>query len=372
MARRKGGADAASHVPDESLATASGKDLVEPPSHVADPAASGHDDSSGRTSGRPARRKKRVSILRKSWRPVLLFVIMAVCGGYGLHYKALSSPDDGLSLPPPVSLDIFFTSRNVSASLTDTATAGDLNSTSNVGIQLQVPANTKLAILVLSTAYAPGFMQVRVLQDGASKFEVFPENRHIGEREYGVAYTLAPTQAVPRDVTLRFGPFYSSNNITLTKDTFYISLPEIGFQDYGLSMIPSSVLVQKYNLRFYAPRNLDITEGLSGANPLFENWPIKQITPGGAFDGEDYVWHDSGELEPSVEATYELGVAAEGNSAFLSGILFGLSGAAAIALIQEFPEIFPGGWLPTFKRRRMRSKNRADGADVAKGLQDTG
>jgi hypothetical protein len=94
------------------------------------------------------------------------------------------------------------------------------------------------------------------------------------------------------------------------------------------------------------------------ASPIFQAQPVKNITPIGTIEGDSYVWRSTGELEPTFETTIESTVTNESNSAFLSGIFFGLAGAATIALVQEFPEVFSTarpGWFPTFKRRRRRT-----------------
>jgi hypothetical protein len=301
--------------------------------------------------------RKSTSLLRKSWRPLLLCIIAAVTGIYGVHYKRLATPDtagDPL-IQHVTSLDVFCSNPRMSVELTDIATNDAVSAVSNVSIRVQVPPNTvRPSIFILSSAHIPGLPRLQLLSQSGSNLEVAPAGQHSSSPEYGGTFTLSGGKPGQRDVTFQLRPFQIGPDVFESNDATYASLPNIGFEDYGINMVPAALYTRGYGALFFAPRKLFITESLQEAFPILQSEPIKQITPGGALVGSDYVWHDTGVLEPTFETTYETGVTQENNAAFLSGILFGLAGAAVIALIQEFPESLPGRWFPTFKKRRRR------------------
>jgi hypothetical protein len=76
---------------------------------------------------------------------------------------------------------------------------------------------------------------------------------------------------------------------------------------------------------------------------------ISSVLPAGSLQGDNYIWHATGSLEPYLSATDPESVDSENNYAFLSGITFGVGGAAAIALLQELPKEIS----VSYKRRKI-------------------
>ena len=89
---------------------------------------------------------------------------------------------------------------------------------------------------------------------------------------------------------------------------------------------------------FWIPKRFSVTETLGLAAQIFRNNEINYITPPGELIGDTYVWHANTALEPDFKVSNEDALANESNAAFLSGIFFGIAGAALIALIQEVPK----------------------------------
>jgi hypothetical protein len=91
---------------------------------------------------------------------------------------------------------------------------------------------------------------------------------------------------------------------------------------------------------FYIPSKLSITETQSRLAADIANQQVNHITSGGQANGPDYTWQGSTYLEPIFQTTNSDALQSESDYAFLSGILFGVAGAAAIAFLQEIPETF--------------------------------
>jgi hypothetical protein len=85
------------------------------------------------------------------------------------------------------------------------------------------------------------------------------------------------------------------------------------------------------------------------------------MTPPGQINGANYSWRASdNSLEPIFQFTNPDAVDAQSNDAFLSGIFFGIAGAAAIALLQELPESLSRPSLRFFRKRRVAESGRRE------------
>jgi hypothetical protein len=117
---------------------------------------------------------------------------------------------------------------------------------------------------------------------------------------------------------------------------------------------------------FWTPAKLSITEAQRNLVLTAANQPINS-TPSAQPDGPDYVWHGSTYLEPVFQVANGDALRSESDSSFLSGILFGIAGAAAIAFIQEIPDTFSKPvWWSRRKRKRKSSFQNATGIRVTK------
>ena len=89
---------------------------------------------------------------------------------------------------------------------------------------------------------------------------------------------------------------------------------------------------------FWRPANFSATEVLDDATPFLGSEQIDYMTPSPTIQGTNYVWQSNTGLEPTF-ATSDLNVAASQSSeAFISGVAFGVVGAAFIAILQELPK----------------------------------
>lgn len=112
---------------------------------------------------------------------------------------------------------------------------------------------------------------------------------------------------------------------------------------------------------FGCPYNIShYTEVIDNMVPALKDEQIDYTIPSVNSGGDiDYTWNSNGisGLEPIFKATNPDAVDSQNQAAFISGIAFGVAGAAAIAIIQELPKD------PGFKRRR---KSPSQDGDTAK------
>jgi uncharacterized membrane protein len=87
--------------------------------------------------------------------------------------------------------------------------------------------------------------------------------------------------------------------------------------------------------------NISYTEVIESIAPALNNEPIDySIPPVDNSSDIDYRWHSNGVsgLDPIFKATDPNAVNFQNQAAFISGIAFGVAGAAAIAIVQELPK----------------------------------
>jgi hypothetical protein len=247
-----------------------------------------------------------------------------------------------------------------------------------------MPASDRIgSILVLSNGPA---------EDGYNYYHLSSPPLNRVERDgfpyFDGYYASQSTVPNPRDLQvsreLVLGDFQTPAVIEQTNAAIYGHLPLIGDLDvadgdspavlaeeqahanelrdvvYGPVTDSSSQLPSSYSTPyggraelFWIPRNFSISETLETVTPFFlQNEQPDYITPPGKFSEGNYVWEANTDLEATFESTNQDAAQAESNNAFLSGIIFGVAGAAAIALVQEIPETFSmPAWWPLGKRR---------------------
>jgi hypothetical protein len=112
-----------------------------------------------------------------------------------------------------------------------------------------------------------------------------------------------------------------------------------------------------YSVPLNRPYSISCTELLSDIAPALRNEEIIYANPNPNSSNDlDYVWQSSSGLEPTFKATDTAAVDSQNQAAFISGIAFGVAGAAAIAVVQELPKELPSAtWWPRLKRRRKSS-----------------
>jgi hypothetical protein len=182
---------------------------------------------------------------------------------------------------------------------------------------------------------------------------------------------------------IRWYDFFNVSYVQQTNAHIYGHLPAIGTLDQSLGGYAASpaVAVQSYKnapytirnivlnssgdpgKQFYIPAKLTIEENLPDLAAMIAKQQVNYMIPAGKASGPDYFWQGYTYLEPIFKATNDDALQSESDSAFLSGVLFGIAGAAAIAFVQEIPETFdkPVWWSRRKRRRKASSQNPADG-----------
>jgi hypothetical protein len=121
---------------------------------------------------------------------------------------------------------------------------------------------------------------------------------------------------------------------------------------------------------FWTPAKLSITEDQSGVAATIASQQINYMTPTGQASEQSYngyAWQGSTYLDPVFQTTKDDALQSASNYAFLSGILFGVAGAAAIAFVQEVPEPFPlQVWWSRRKRKREASRRNSTDHGITK------
>jgi hypothetical protein len=92
---------------------------------------------------------------------------------------------------------------------------------------------------------------------------------------------------------------------------------------------------------FGCPFHSSYTEIIQNIVPALKNEQIDYMNPlVNSTSGVDYIWHSDSTfgLDPIFKATDPNAVDSQNQAAFISGIAFGVAGAAAIAVVQELPK----------------------------------
>ena len=329
--------------------------------------------------------------LFKGWRPLAFLLIAAVATLTGLYFKALSEPgaeSKQFASQPPQIMDAFVNNPLISVHISadvvqrPSLTSADLT----YELTVHIPAFSKASVVLILSNRAPstemGFAFHRLTPPPLKRI------RAGGPQELGGYYAAEiPIHGQGKHSgTLEefFAAFSTPAVIEETNSATYGHLPYVGSIQLPPLQVP--VLGEEYANRrslrdivpypvsnksdwwrpsayntpyggratlFWYPEGYSITETLFDAVPYFGHEPLNYITPPGQFIGESYVWRSATELEPTFESTDQGASQTESNDAFLSGILFGVAGAATIALVQEVPETFSlPAWWPLGKRRR--------------------
>lgn len=323
--------------------------------------------------------------LFKGWRPLAFLLIAAFASLTGFHFKSLGNPgseDEQFANQPPQTVDVFVSNPRISVQVNAAIQQGSSTIVSYYAM-VEMPATVKSGrLLVLSDWPA----------DQSTFYPLSSPSKHAqiaGEPDFDGYYASEIALSRPRERpiaprTLRLGTFYTRAVVDVTKAAIYGHLPSIEDLDYADTRAPAALgeeephasklrdvvadpvpkngkaeqLPATYSTPydgtaelFWTPNNFSVNETLGDALRFFRYNQLTSITPPGTFSGEDYVWHSSSDLEPTFESTNESAAEAETSDAFLSGIIFGVAGAASIALVQEIPETFS---MPAWRSHRKR------------------
>jgi hypothetical protein len=376
----------------------------------------------------PTKRQAEPWALRH-WRPLMVLIILLISAGIGFYYKSYADPGhEGMTFAskPPQRLDIYVSDPRVSvqATLDIACTSGNSNSTSCTSPFAQTYAYLDLAFKAPRGAGHAEILVISNLTGGDYDFNAVPrrygtlDNRsvlrgHIYETRNTLGYLkmihlgdrgIADLQ-IKADESFRI-----PNVLQEVKGVIYGHLPALGSQettgypsdpliltenqpgsryltnliynpaplhvDHGVQPPPN--LVSSYaplhggNLTlFWRPKDFSVAEVLENVTPTFARLSTGYMTPSGSTLGNNYVWNSHVALEPTFKLINQDAVDSQSRAAFISGISFGVAGAAAIALVQELPKDIPlpVEWSVWRGFRRSAKWARSSGRHVAKSIR---
>ena len=357
-------------------------------------------DQTKQASNRHVRKIMRT--LLKGWRALLFLLIVLITGSYAFHYKTLSDPgSESKQLADYAPQEIDFFVSNPSTSIDVSAVL--LPQLDELSVTCYSPPSVKSVTILMLTnvfakfAYGPftgtgyGTYPFSRLEIAPPSARIFSDWQRIINGYFAVAIHLSMPTSDGEEID--FDDFTIRSDLEQTQAYLYGHLPAIGTIDQFTSGFPhfSPILAERYgnalnpirdivldphysstNLSsftktphggpgevFSAPAKISITETQVSLAPAIANQQINYMTPTGQISGQNYVWRGSGYLQPVFQATNVDTLQNESNLAFLSGILFGIAGAAAIAFVQEIPETFsqPMWWSRRKRKRKSSSQN---------------
>jgi hypothetical protein len=375
----------------------------------------------GQTQHASVRKPKRIiPTLLKGWRALAFLLIVLIVGSYAFHYKAISDPGSEskqLADHAPQELDFFASSPGVSIDVNAYITSAiepagttllQPVASNSISITVHAPPHIRSVTILMLTStsrfYGPGefyFSPLKNVQqrnswaqqsiDGffASTFSFSAGTGYtMNDELFGIGGDLEQTNAYLYGHLPAIGAIDQALRYNSPNPFVYLQpgAPAILVErDQNLSYILRDVLLEPTRYGqiisspksyrtpyggpgelFYPPSEFSITETQSGLGSAIENQQVTHITPGGQVDESDYTWQGSGYLEPTLQAANADALQGEGNDAFLSGVLFGIAGAAAIAFVQEIPETFDKSvWWSRRKRKRKSSSQNASESSVS-------
>ena len=341
---------------------------------------------------------KILGTLLKGWRALTFLLITLIVGHYAFHYKGLSDPGSDskqLANHATQEIDFFVSDPNISVNVTTKIQSFQSNfDNESMIMSVQVPPYVKKpTIIILTNSRSliadPVFGYSSRLEAIPSRLAFSPREQQIIDGYYAIITHLSPDE----HLTL---PFFAGNDLEQTNAYLYGHLPAVGTIDqwvksvspWGLlpaSFRPREVLAESYTKSprirdivlvpkspvtpyggpgesFWSPAKLSITETQTNLAATIANQQVNYMTPTGQASGPNYTWQGSTYLEPVFQLTNGDALKSESDSAFLSGVLFGIAGAAAIAFVQEIPETFnrPVWWSRRKRKRESASQNPAD------------
>lgn len=400
---------------------------VELPPTPDHPATNAHDRVQ-QVSGRRVR--KIIRTLLKGWRALVFLLIVLVVGSYAFYYKTLSDPGSEskqLANYAPQEIDFFVSNPNVSIDVDaeiEPASSDFVYDT--VIVSAHAPSYVKsVTILVLSNSSSPTTFTLRGLNEPIAFFhpEAVPSSLATRPQEQqSIDGYFALITSIHPGTDLTLPPFLITTDLEQTGAYLYGHLPAVGPIDQWANTAPQSVpgfphfpavLAESYKNSahrvrdillnpvltvfsfdssaisnpksyrtpyggpgklFWTPAKLSIAETQSNLAATIVNEQINYMTPTGQASGPSYTWQGSTYLEPVFQVTNGDALQSESNYAFLSGVLFGIAGAATIAFTQEIPETFsrPVWWSRRKRKRKSSSQNATGTRVINEGRTPTG
>jgi hypothetical protein len=331
----------------------------------------------------------------KGWRPLALLLILAIGAAAGLHFKILSAPgteDQQFANQYPLKLDILVSNPRISIQVTDgISQTSDDSAVEYVSSKIEVPQHLRGTILVLASlrGHLPRPYSFYRLAPPPPTGD--PSNLQMPINAlFAAEIPVGGFANAPGVFHYDLGLFNTGPVIDYTNGAAYGNLPDIGsfggrnieghlspavlgeedtqpgrlrdivtypVQQRGNPTQPSSYRTPHggAGALFWFPQRFSVSEELINVAPVFHAGPLDYVDPQGALQGDNYIWNSRADanfqptldLQPTFELTNLGATQSESDDAFLAGIMFGLAGAAAIALVQEIPEAFDGPrrWL---------------------------
>lgn len=295
------------------------------PNAVTDLHAAEHDANNRSDELEKAARRRR--LLKGWWRPIVFLAIALLATWSGLHYKSLS--ETAKDFPSN-----FARSQIIHVSV----------SNPNISIHLRIniiwyPGQTfphEYLDLIDTSSTLHGAVSITSNVQQLNVVNSAPDKSVIPIQELHQA----------RGDGLRVGEYVLENGFKVINGTLYMEPPAVQFPqiDYLPAYAPSPIY-SSY-----------ITEYVSTGNFL-ANGQIDMVTPPGTLEEGAYNWRagtDDTPFTPGIIATSLEAASSQSDNAFISGIIFGIAGAAVIAVLQELPDEIP------FRIKRKRKPNPLD------------
>jgi hypothetical protein len=378
--------------------------------HTSAKLASEPDDGPTKANDQSEQDKQSIILkLLKGWRALAFLLIVLIVGHYAFQYKALSDPGSESKQfvdHAPQEIDVFVSNPKVSIkvdayefpqadanpfiqalSAPQSLSAPQVD---HVTVWVYAPSSVKnVTVLMLANRLRPGLTGSKISRLETVPPQFFspllsPPAQQTIDGYFAMEFRLRGDISEPGGVPTDIG-YYPINDLEQTHAYLYGHLPAIGTVDLsvGYSSTYPTVLAERYNnashlIRdivldpsayetpfggpadlFWTPAKLSITEKQSDLAATITHQSIGYMSPAGQAIGPDYVWQGSTYLEPAFQTINGDALQSENNYAFLSGILFGVAGAAAIAFVQEIPETFdrPVWWSRRKRKRRSFSQD---------------
>jgi len=335
----------------------------------------------------------RGSIL-KYLRPIMFLLILLAAVGTGFHYKSKADPGVEPALfrdQPPQYINVYVTNPRISVTLNVTLYQGTYLSpitlkaqgytdfTEEVDITARTPPSVNPGSMIIASSAqpvgAPGgpdapFIDAFRMKGGSDAASSFAQAERF----------VAPLQLTQENSTT-WSDVVSFNSISaIYRDSgsTFAHLPSVGAFEFAEGRPPT--FFAEYSRRtgqfksvvfagvsvpaipagdggefLYGPASASYVEVLHNIVPVIGNEQVDYMIPSVDSNSDiDYVWSSNGisGLEPTFESTDPDAIDSQNQAAFISGIAFGVAGAAGIAVVQELP-----------KERRARPGSRRDAED---------
>lgn len=320
---------------------------------------------------------------KKGWRSLFLLGVTIALVLLGIAFRQAAAPgkeDPVLEASTPQVLGVFSTDPNATIRLTadvfwhDVSGGGVRVPFEQLYVSVAVSKPSKSQTLLITSSLKPASGQDfrrAVFYDGNNPFRILDQHEYVMEIPLeDIQHFLASPYGFP------VATFELSQVTQESNGSFFAHLPLMGInagasynipyffsesdsfgQSENMLEYPQLKNAQDYPLRGYAtsdpskyqappglqlttaywqPSSLTTTEILENVRSELENATVNSIVPSdGHLQDFNYVWQESGSLEPTMNLTNQDTAASHSEWDFRSGIAFGVAAGTGVAFVQE-------------------------------------